>query len=115
MPIPEGSLVTLGMNTTIQRLPCSKNLLSPISQETTLALSLPYEEAGAFISAIQEIPAEHSAAAGKGEDYRWTMSAMKAGASGSQRSFKRRASDAWIAFMDLLKVRWSHHACSTPC
>ena len=37
-------------------------------------------------------------------DLRWIMTAMRSPTSGERRNFKRRVSDAWTVFTDLLKV-----------
>lgn len=114
------SIQMLDNNNTINLLPSSKNLLSPISQESTLAFSLPFEQGPEFVTAIRELSVEQKAGMMKNndndnamqrEEKRWIMGAAKGDANGHQRTFKRRASDAWTAFVDLLKVRHGIHNC----
>ena len=111
VPIPQKATLSSLANTTSLALPSSKNLLSPISQETTLAYSTSYESAEDFLSSVQELSIDQndkiSRASGSSDGLRWVLSAKRASTS-LQRSFKRRVLDAWTAFVDLLKVRCSH-------
>lgn len=109
VPVPQQSAVSSVANGTSKSLPSSKNLLSPISQETTLAYSIPLDHAGDFISSLHEFTVDDDDNEMENDliqtsrDLRWIMSATREG-NGSQRTFRRRVSDAWIAFVDLLKV-----------
>lgn len=100
-------------DTPIELLPSSKHFLSPISQEKTLAFSVPTSMTEDFITAIRELPATsgvsadsraHGDGSAEPEEKRWMMSAVKAEAAGVSRTWRRRWSDGWTAFVDQLKV-----------
>lgn len=106
---PNPSQIPLLHNSTANLLPSSKNILTPISQEKTLAISVPYTSAPQFVQAIRELPCSQlgkikDAYGNTVDQKRWMMSAVKGDTAGPQRSFTRRVSDAWTAFVDLLKV-----------
>jgi hydroxymethylglutaryl-CoA reductase (NADPH) len=85
-----------------------------MSQESTLAFSVPFEEASEFLSAVQEIPNEHKTLEASRthepedgvefEEKKWIMKAAKGDTRGSQASWSRWARNAWAEFVDLLKV-----------
>lgn len=107
------SIISL-VNVTTKPLPPSKNLLSPISQETPLVFSVPYSGSSDFVKSIQELGIDptanrdavvpHFLAGSIDDGEAWIMSAKKNSQIGAQRSFRRRVSDGWAAFTDLLKV-----------
>ena len=78
-----------------------------------MALSVPITKADDFITSAWEILYTVSTSSDEGadreslkssEDRRWLMSATRNDEVNQQRTFKRRALDAWTAFMDLVKV-----------
>ena len=75
---------------------------------------MPFISTAEFISSIQTLPsytyARDSDTPVSDDDQRWIMTAARFGADGTQRSFRRIVSDAWIAFVDLVKV-WASWAC----
>lgn len=96
-------------NNTATLLPSSKNLLTPISQEKTLAIAVPYQTASQLIDSVRELPSPQNgkvtdAYGNAVEGKRWMMSAVRGDAAGQQRTFTKRMADAWTAFVDLLKV-----------
>ncbi|ROV95931.1 hypothetical protein VSDG_05187 [Cytospora chrysosperma] len=97
MPMPQ--------NLSIISLPSTSNSLTTYSQETSLALSVPYSQAPEFLAATQEIPNVISSQEtretenGK-EDKMWIMKAARANPGNS---IKEWAQDAWLDFLDLLK------------
>lgn len=101
---PNPGAIPLLDNDTIRILPPSKNILTPVSQEKTIAISIPYKDAPTFSHAIRELPGSHASQNPPLDGKRWMMSAVKGEATGQQRSFPKRVSDAWTAFVDLLKV-----------
>ncbi|KAL9055035.1 MAG: hypothetical protein Q9162_003800 [Coniocarpon cinnabarinum] len=108
--IPKQHIIASFANASSELLPSSKSLLSPISSESTLAYSVPYNAAGDFLASLRELPTrkafkgtqELEEATENGEP-KWIMTAMRSPADGAQRSFKRRVQDAWTAFTDVLK------------
>jgi len=113
VPIPQAQSIRKFDNATINLWPSSKNLLSPISQETTLALSIPFGQGPEFTTSIRELAVDRKNEKRRSndndeftphEEKRWIMGAAKGDVNGNQRTFKRRAVDAWTAFVDLLKV-----------
>lgn len=72
-----------------------------------MAISVSYETAAECITLIQELPVytEENINTGNDEEKkRWIMSAARGDATSLQRTFRRRALDAWTALVDLLKV-----------
>jgi len=113
VPIPQAQSIRKFDNATINLWPSSKNLLSPISQETTLALSIPFGQGPEFTTSIRELAVDRKNEKRRSKDNdeftpheekRWIMGAAKGDVNGNQRTFRRRAVDAWTAFVDLLKV-----------
>lgn len=91
-------------NLSITALPSTLNPLAPISQDSTLAFSVPYSQAPEFLAQAQELPngADKLARDGLEEEHKmWIMRAAKAG--GSLHSVRHWASNAGIEFLDLIK------------
>ena len=100
---PLSHTVPLPNNLSITALPSTSNPLASISQDSTLAFSIPYSQAPEFLASAQEIPNVDNEAVGLGvqEQKLWIMKAARApGASGSVRLW---ALNAWSKFVDLLK------------
>ncbi|OBT50621.1 hypothetical protein VE04_09478, partial [Pseudogymnoascus sp. 24MN13] len=100
---PLSHTVPLPNNLSITALPSTSNPLASISQDSTLAFSIPYSQAPEFLASAQEIPNVDNEADGLGvqEQKLWIMKAARApGASGSVRLW---ALNAWSKFVDLLK------------
>ena len=96
-------------NTSVQVLPSTGNPLHPFSQDTTLAFSLPYHEASQFLEQIREIPAQKPARQEDNDGHptaseRWVMKAANNDAS-SKQPLSTTARNAWVGFVDLIKVR----------
>lgn len=110
---PPAQSVPLPVNSSAQLLPCSTNPLSPISYDTTLAFSVPFDEAPQFLAVTQEIPASASPRirtendGTPDEEERWIMKAARPSDLG-RRSLRNWAIDSWTTFVDLLKVEDLH-------
>lgn len=97
-------------NVSVEVLPSSSSSFSTLSQDTSLAYSIPYSEASDFLMAMQEISAPADVAdvqgsdkEGNREEKKWMMRASKNGnAPGGVRNW---INDSWTSFVDLLKVR----------
>lgn len=107
---PQPRSVPIPSNSTASVLPCSTNPLSQISQDTTLAYSMPYEEAPSFLYASKEIPVSKDASQVRylddgtsEEEKKWIMKAAKSSA-GASNGIGRWVQNAWTDFLDLLKV-----------
>ena len=87
-------------NTSVTTLPSTSNPFSPISQDSSLAYSLPWEQIEAFLDGIREIP-EQSRAPAVSERV-WITKAQRNSAEG--KSLREWALNAWTEFIDLLKV-----------
>ncbi|KAK7698155.1 3-hydroxy-3-methylglutaryl-coenzyme A (HMG-CoA) reductase isozyme [Diaporthe eres] len=97
IPLPE--------NISIISLPSTSNSLTTYSQETSVALAVPYKQAPQFLAAAQEIPNDIP-----GEETRETehgrekkMWIMKAAKVSPRNSIVEWANNAWFDFIDLLK------------
>ncbi|TID19504.1 hydroxymethylglutaryl-CoA reductase (NADPH) [Venturia nashicola] len=106
---PQPKSVPAPSNSTASVLPCSTNPLSQISQDTTLAYSMPFEEAESFLYASKEIPVSKDASQVRylndgtsEEEKKWIMKAAKSTTrtSGGVRLWLQ---NAWTDFLDLLK------------
>ena len=102
---PLAHAVPLPNDTSVRCLPSTSNPFSPISQDTTLAFSVPFHVAAAFIDGVLEIPEDTSSRPENREEGRkWVIKALRNSGNGSARSLRRWAVNAWTGFVDLLKV-----------
>ena len=90
-------------NCTVQWLPTTPNVLAPISQDSSLVLSTPYSEISDVLGALQEVPGETSGDDGRDEKM-WIMKAARNSGSGTPRTLRTWLNDAWVSFVDLIKV-----------
>ncbi|KAJ4333702.1 3-hydroxy-3-methylglutaryl-coenzyme A (HMG-CoA) reductase isozyme [Ascochyta clinopodiicola] len=95
-------------NVSVERLPSSSSSFSTLSQDTSLAYSLPYAEASDFLMAMQEISAPADVADVQGsdkegtrEEKKWMMRASKNG--NTPGGVRNWINDSWTSFVDLLK------------
>ncbi|KAI9757788.1 MAG: 3-hydroxy-3-methylglutaryl-coenzyme A (HMG-CoA) reductase isozyme [Chaenotheca gracillima] len=116
VPVPVGSGA--------KQLPSSPNVLSPISRllptsastlipssdDSTLAYSVPFEEAPDFLSSLQQLPCaeqttndEESETDDGLEKKHWIMKAAKVHNRVSRGTFRRWVSSAWADFLHVLK------------
>ena len=102
---PLANAVPVPDNTSARSLPSTSNPFSPISQDTTLAFSVPFDEASAFLDGIHEIP-EYTGLSQVQHDggRKWVFKAARSGGNGSQNTLRNWATNAWTGFVDLLKV-----------
>ncbi|KFY04690.1 hypothetical protein O988_00598 [Pseudogymnoascus sp. VKM F-3808] len=99
---PLSHTVPLPGNLSITALPSTSNPLASISQDSTLAFSLPYSQAPEFLSSAQEIPHVDNNSEDTQEQKLWIMKAAKASGA-SDGSVRLWALNAWSKFVDLLK------------
>ncbi|GME47027.1 hypothetical protein GTA08_BOTSDO11753 [Neofusicoccum parvum] len=105
---PLGNAVPIPRNSSAELLPSSSTAFSQISHDTSLAFSIPYDEASEFLAAMQELPApagaseKHETDDGKVEEKKWIMKAVK-NASKSSRDLRQWVVESWTSFLDLLK------------
>lgn len=105
---PRPEEVAIPSNTSAYSLPHTPNSLSSISQDTSLAFAVPYNEAPGFLAAIREVPNgallnNESHDVEKYGPLLWVMEAAKSSEQ-SPRSLTSRATNAWTGFVDLIKV-----------
>ena len=100
---PLSNTVPLPANLSISALPSTSNPLASISQDSTLAFSIPYSQAPEFLASAQEIPNVDNEADAQTtkEQKMWIMKAARA--PGASNSLKLWATNAWSKFVDLLK------------
>lgn len=110
---PLSHAVPLPQNLSITELPSTSNPLAPISQDSALAFSIPYEQAPEFLAGAQEIPnainALHDSRARHGEEAEpvdeqkmWIMKAARTPGA-ARTSIGSWIANAWTEFVDLLK------------
>lgn len=106
---PLGNAVPIPRNSSAELLPSSSSTFSQISHDTSLAFSIPYDEASEFLAAMQELPAPAGASEaqqtddGKVEEKKWIMKAVKK-TSNSSHDLRQWVMESWNSFLDLLKV-----------
>ena len=98
---PLSAAVTVPDNITVHNVPGTSNLLSSISEDSSLAFYTPYSQAEDFLRHAQELPASHASADGVGK--RWVMKAARLNGGGAHGSYTRWFRDGWISFVDLVK------------
>lgn len=107
---PHAESVPMLNSSSIELLPSSRHLLSPISHEKTLAFSVPADLTEDFVDSVRELPVSYPSKRQKpesrndGEEKRWLMSSIKGEAAGVHGTWSGRVLDAWTAFVDVLKV-----------
>lgn len=106
---PQPEELPIPSNVSAYSLPNTPNSLSPISQDTSLAFSVPYVAVSRFLAAIQEVPNgallnNESQDSDLQRTLVWVMEAAK-GTEQSPRSFVGWVVNAWTRFVDLVKVR----------
>lgn len=105
---PLSEAIPLPQNLSVTLLPSTSNPLSPISQDSALAYSVPYTNAAEFLVRAQELPnvgalpesGNYEADATK-EHKKWIMKAAKV--TETQSGIGNWVANAWTAFVDLLK------------
>lgn len=103
---PLAENVPLPANSSAKLIPYTPNVLSPISQDTHLAYSLPFDEIPYFLRSVQEIPDSANDPEGI-EQKKWIMKATRSSVSGSPVAMRNWFSDGWNSFVDLIKVYFS--------
>ena len=104
--------IPLPQNLSVTPLPTTSNPLAPISQDSSLAFSVPYIQAPEFLSKAQELPnvakstsddhpLDGSEIEAAKERKMWIMKAAKA--DDSLHSLRKWATNAWTEFVDLVK------------
>ncbi|KAK6613146.1 hydroxymethylglutaryl-coenzyme A reductase [Botrytis cinerea] len=96
---PLADSVLLSQNISITPLPTTSNPLASLSQDSTLAFAVPYNQAPEFLAKSQELP--NSGAELIKEKKMWIMKAAKGDE--TKGGLKKWASNAWTEFVDLLK------------
>ena len=100
---PQPASIHFPSNASARNLPSTSNILSPISQDTSLAFSSSFDTVADTLRAIQELPAGPSTSQDN-EDRKWTMKAARVNGHGQRPSYRAWLSDGWSSFVDLLKV-----------
>ncbi|KAI5293833.1 3-hydroxy-3-methylglutaryl-coenzyme A (HMG-CoA) reductase isozyme, partial [Ascosphaera acerosa] len=95
-----GDAIRFPENVSVSAIPATPNLFAPISQDSSLAFTLPYEQIGSFLKAVQEVPSTESEK--EGEQKRWIMQAARSSTYGSRRAIRLWIYDAYSSFVDLI-------------
>ncbi|EER29597.1 3-hydroxy-3-methylglutaryl-coenzyme A (HMG-CoA) reductase isozyme [Coccidioides posadasii str. Silveira] len=99
---PLAENVPLPPNSSARSVPHTPSLLAPISQDSSLAFAVPYDEISPFLQAVREIPDSSGLKDGT-EQKRWIMKAARSPVSGSRAALRIWLTEAWTSFIDLLK------------
>jgi hydroxymethylglutaryl-CoA reductase (NADPH) len=100
---PPAETVPIPANLSAKRIPSTPNVLSAISQDSSLSYSVPYAEVSDFLKAAQEIPGRSQSDNG-GEDKMWIMKAARPNGYGARKTYRAWLSDGWSSLVDLIKV-----------
>ncbi|KAI5286324.1 3-hydroxy-3-methylglutaryl-coenzyme A (HMG-CoA) reductase isozyme, partial [Ascosphaera aggregata] len=92
--------VRLPENVSVESIPATPNLFAPISQDFSLAFTVPYEQVNKFLRAVQEIPSTDDEK--EGEQKKWIMKAARSSTYGSRRAIRIWVHDAYSSFVDLI-------------
>lgn len=95
--------VPVPSNLSVEALPPTSNPFSPISQDTTLAFSVKWDEASSFLDGLQDIPELADSTQDRGGRV-WVVKANKHNGNVSHNALQNWAMNAWTEFVDLLKV-----------
>jgi hydroxymethylglutaryl-CoA reductase (NADPH) len=103
------SQASVPSNVSVERLPSSLSSFSTLSQDTSLAYSVPYDEASDFLKAMREIPTAAADVAdvqgsdqeGTSEEKKWMMRASRS--VNTSGGVKNWINESWTSFVDLLK------------
>jgi hydroxymethylglutaryl-CoA reductase (NADPH) len=95
--------VPVPANISAKTIPSTPNVLSAISQDSSLSFSMPYTAVSDFLKAVQEIPGRSKSDNGD-EDKMWIMKAARFNGHGSRRTYRAWLSDGWSSLVDLIKV-----------
>jgi hydroxymethylglutaryl-CoA reductase (NADPH) len=98
---PSADIVPVPANVSAHPVPYTPNLFSPISQDSSLVYSVPFDQVSDLLRAVQEIP-NPSTDEDEEESKKWIMRAAR-GASSSHAALKMWVMDAWSSFVDLIK------------
>lgn len=110
---PSPNKIHFGENITLQSIPETPHLLSPISSESSLAFVVPYIQLPGFLKTAQEIPQSFDSE-DSGEQKKWIMKAARSPTYGNRKAVRIWLSDAWTSFVDLIKVcEYSPGICGT--
>lgn len=105
---PLANEVPMPEQTSAHPLPSTSNPLYPISQDSNLAFSVPFDEAATFLQKVQELPNEAIFPNEQGRDVQrtksWVMKASNPSGNPSHTTLRKWGSGAWTSFVDLLKV-----------
>lgn len=97
---PDLTSFSIPTNVSAINVPATANLLSSISQDSSLAFYMPFSELGDFLNAVQEISPPSS----KLDGTKWTMKAAKSNDNTGPRSYGIWLREGWSSFVDLIKV-----------
>ena len=103
------SQASVPSNVSVERLPSSLSSFSTLSQDTSLAYSVPYDEASDFLKAMREIPTAAADVAdvqgsdqeSTREEKKWMMRAARS--VNTSGGVKNWINESWTSFVDLLK------------
>ncbi|KAI5304068.1 3-hydroxy-3-methylglutaryl-coenzyme A (HMG-CoA) reductase isozyme [Ascosphaera pollenicola] len=87
-------------NVSVESIPATPNLFAPISQDSSLAFTVPYEQVSEFLKSVQEIASTDDRS--EGEQKKWIMKAARSSPYGSRRAIWIWAYDAYSSFVDLI-------------
>lgn len=105
---PTVSHIKAGKTKFVRAVSSTSDSLSSTSQDTSLAFSIPFDQAFDFLNSIQELPSAGELSSDLPEDVQrtasWVMTPAKNGIKPQQNTLRWWAFNAWTNFVDLLMV-----------
>ena len=97
---PTESSVVIPSNVTAHAVPSTSNLLSPISQDTSLVFHTPFDDIEDFLRSSQQLQARKTLDDAPAK--KWIMKAARINGNGSV-SYRTWLQEGWTSFVDLMK------------
>lgn len=105
---PTANHISVGKTSSVRALSSTRDSVSSISQDASLAFSVPFDEALNFLNSIQELPTAGDFSSDLTENVQrtasWVMVVAKRGNKPPQNTLRWWAFNAWTNFVDLVTV-----------
>lgn len=105
---PTVNHIPVGKTKSVHAVSSTRDSVSSTSEDTSLAFSVPFDQAFDFLSLVQELPTAGEFSSDLPRDVQrtasWVMMAAKKGNTSQQNTLRWWAFNAWTNFVDLLTV-----------
>ena len=105
---PTVNHIPIGKTKSVRAVSATRDSISSTSQDTSLAFSIPFDQAFDFLDSVQELPTAGELSSNVPEDVQrtasWVMIPARNGNKSQQNTLRWWAFNAWTNFVDLVKV-----------